>query len=89
MKTRTLFWIVTVVLLVHAAGFLVLMQLRAARRPAEVAPPNFGVREITYVNATTGEKTVVRELKVSTKLTPRAMGEESVPEKGAGTPSPP
>ncbi len=67
---------VVAVLALHAAGFLVAMRMRMVRKHAHVPPPNFGVREITYVDETTGEKTIVREIKVSTKMAPRATAEE-------------
>ncbi|MDQ3621647.1 MAG: hypothetical protein M3463_04045 [Verrucomicrobiota bacterium] len=78
MKPRTLLWIVVAVLTLHAAGFFVVMRMQMVRKHAHVPPPNFGWREITYVDETTGEKTVVRELRVSTKLAPRATAEEAL-----------
>ena len=44
--------------------------MRQHPRPALPPKPNFSARETTVVDAETGEKTVYREITVTTKLAP-------------------
>ena len=53
----------------------VVMLVASMRRPQRLAPPpkpNFSARETAVVDAETGEKTIYREITVSTKLVPGA-----------------
>ena len=70
MSKRAIAWIVLGVIAAHLAVFSVVSGMKA-RPPAKyVAPPNFGYKTTTYVNVLTGEKTIEREIRVSTKLAP-------------------
>ena len=51
----------------------IVMLVASMRRPQRIAPPpkpNFSARETTVVDAETGEKTIYREITVTTKLAP-------------------
>ena len=51
----------------------IVMLVASMRRPQRIAPPpkpNFSARETAVVDAETGEKTIYREMTVSTKLAP-------------------
>ena len=53
----------------------VVMLVASMRRPQRIAPPpkpNFSARETVVVDADTGERTICREITVSTKLAPAA-----------------
>ena len=70
MSRRAIAWIVLGVIAAHLAAFSVVSKWKA-RPPAKyVAPGNFGYQTTTYVNVLTGEKTIEREIRVSTKLAP-------------------
>ena len=71
MSTRVKFWIVSTVILIHAALFLTLGRARALPRAHRIPPratPNFAYDEDVVENPKTGERTVYREIRVSTKL---------------------
>jgi hypothetical protein len=65
---RTVLWIVVGAVLFHAALFLVFGRMRALPKTKYIPPPNFDYREQVYENPRTGERTVFREIEVSTKL---------------------
>ena len=51
----------------------IVMLAASLRRPPPFTPPpkpNFSAKELAVVNAETGEKTIYREITVSTKLAP-------------------
>ncbi len=51
----------------------IVMLVASLRRPQPVTPPpkpNFSAKETTVVDAGTGEKTIYREITVSTKFAP-------------------
>jgi hypothetical protein len=67
---RLLLCIAMGVFVAHIGVFMLLTHLRP--KPKSVLPlqPNFSARATVYVNAETGEKTIHREITVSTKFTP-------------------
>ena len=88
MNRRSVFRIILAVLVVHAALFVLFGQMRALPKTRYIPPPNFGYKEETYENPKTGERTVWREIRVTTKLANReklaerenAQAAESEPE---------
>ena len=70
MSRRAIAWIVLGAVAVHLAVFSIVSGWRARPAAKYVAPPNFGYKTITYVDPATGEKTIEREIRVSTKLAP-------------------
>lgn len=72
MSRRTLFSIILAVIVAHAAVLLFLAHVRALpKAPHSIPPPNFGFHEEVSQDPATGEKTILREYRVSTKLAPR------------------
>jgi len=69
MKRRTLFTIIGGVIVLHAGLFYAFGQMRALPKTRYIPPPNFGYKEETYQDPKTGERTIWREIRVSTKLT--------------------
>jgi hypothetical protein len=69
---RTLIAIVAAVIAVHVGLFLVVGRMRALPKEHYIPPPNFGYKAEIYENPKTGEKTIWREIRVSTRLTPRS-----------------
>jgi len=67
-KRRTTLWIVFAVVLAHVAAFLVLGRMRALPKARFIPPPNFGYKEEVYEDPKTGDRTIYREFRVSTKL---------------------
>jgi hypothetical protein len=69
---RLLACIVMGVFTAHIGVFMLIAQLKP--KPKLIAPPkpNFSSKETVVVNAETGEKTVFREITVSTMLAPSA-----------------
>ena len=60
----------------------IVMLVASMRRPPPVVlppKPNFSTKETTVVDAETGEKTIYREITVTTKLAPRPAA--PLPEK--------
>ena len=70
MSRRAIAWIVLGVLAAHLAAFSVVSRWRARPSARYEAPPNFGYKTTTYIDQATGEKTIEREIRVSTKLAP-------------------
>lgn len=68
MKRRTILWIVFAVVIVHVAAFLVLGRMRALPKARFIPPPNFGYKEEVYEDPKSGDRTIYREFRVSTKL---------------------
>ena len=68
MKRRTWLWILLGVVVLHAAGFLVVAQLRPLPKGRYVPPPNFSMAEGVVTDDATGEKVHMRQFTVSTKL---------------------
>ena len=68
MNFRILCCIVLGVFTAHLGLFMFLVHLRPQVKSAPAPKPNFTVVSQTYVDAETGEKTVYREITVSTKL---------------------
>ena len=72
MSRRALISIVLAVILVHGAVLLLFAHMRALPKPPHtIPPPNFGFHEEVSEDPATGEKTILREYRVSTKLAPR------------------
>jgi hypothetical protein len=69
----------------HIGVFMLITQLRPKPKFVPPPPPNFSSKERVVVNAETGEKTIYREITVSTKFNdePSAPPPETNP---AGTP---
>ena len=70
MSKRTIAWIVLGVIAAHLAAFSVVSRMRARPSARYEPPPNFGYKTTTYIDPATGEKTIDREIRVSTKLAP-------------------
>ena len=75
MSRRTIAWIVLGVVAAHLAAFAVVSRMRALPPAKYVPPPNFGYKQTTYVDPATGEKTIEREIRVTTKLAPPGIYE--------------
>ena len=68
----------------------IVMLVGNLRRPARVTPPpkpNFSAKATTVVNAETGERTIYREITITTKLAPGPAN--PLPEKPRGEPAAP
>jgi hypothetical protein len=83
---RTIVWIVLGAVIFHLGLFLLLGRMRALPKTRQVPPPNFGYKEEVYDNPKTGERTIYREIRVSTKLAdPKKLPPPPVyPEKKSG-----
>ena len=68
MSRRTILWIVLAVVAVHLGLFYLFGKMRALPKVKHIPPPNFGYKEEVYENPKTGERTIYREIRVSTKL---------------------
>lgn len=75
MNRRTIVMIALGVLLAHLAVFWLLSDKRVLPKKKHVPRPNFIYREKVIVDEETGEKTIHREITVSTKL--RDLGPRS------------
>jgi flagellar basal body-associated protein FliL len=73
MNRRTIFIIVSAVVLLHVGLFYVAAHTRALPKTRVVPRPNFISDEQVYSDSTTGEKLTYREISVSTKLADPAM----------------
>jgi hypothetical protein len=67
---RLLLCIAMGVFVAHIGVFMLLSHLRPKAKSVPPPQPNFSARATVWVNAETGEKTVHREITVSTKFTP-------------------
>jgi hypothetical protein len=56
------------VILAHVVAFLVVARINPLPKVHFIPPPNFGFKQTTYVDAASGERTIEREFRVSTKL---------------------
>jgi hypothetical protein len=65
---RKIAWIVVGVIVAHFAAFLLIAHINPLSKTPFIAPPNFGFKQTTYVDPVSGEKTIEREFRVSTKL---------------------
>jgi hypothetical protein len=72
MPIRILLCIVMGVFVVHIGVMMLIAQFRPKPRLAPRPTPNFVARSATVVDPATGEKTIYREITVSTKLAPGA-----------------
>ena len=70
MKKRTIAWIVAGAVAAHVAAFLVIGRMDFRPKVKLIEPANFGYKQTTYVDPATGEKTIEREIRVTTKLAP-------------------
>ena len=70
MSRRAIAWIILGVVAAHLAAFSVVSRMRALPKANNVPPPNFGYKTTTYVDPATCEKTIEREIRVTTKLAP-------------------
>ncbi len=68
MSRRTILWVVLGVIAAHIGFFAVFSRMRALPKMRYVPPPNFGYKEEVYQNPKTGDRTIYREIRVSTKL---------------------
>ena len=55
--------------------FAVVGRMRTLPKVKYIPPPNFGYKQTTYVDPATGEKTIEREIRVTTKLAPPGVYE--------------
>jgi hypothetical protein len=65
---RTILWIVASAIVLHLGLFLIFARMPALPKVKYIPPPNFGYKEETYDDPKTGERTIYREIRVSTKL---------------------
>ena len=75
MSRRKIAWIILGVIALHIAAFSVVNRMRMLPKVRYVPPPNFGYKQTTYVDPATGEKTIEREIRVTTKLAPPGVYE--------------
>ncbi len=68
MKRSWLIGIIVLAVLIHIGVFLAFANVKPLPKKRHVPPPNFSAAEASYVDPTSGERMVVREYKVSTKL---------------------
>ena len=87
MSRRAIAWIILGVVAAHLAAFAVVSRMRALPKARHVPPPNFGYKQITYIDPATGEKMIEREIRVTTKLAPPGTYEaQPKPAKTDSTP---
>jgi len=87
LSRRTIAWIVAGVIGAHFAAFLIIARINPLPKTLFNPPPNFGFKQTTYIDPVSGEKTIEREFRVSTKLAQPGTYEE--PQKiGAEKPKP-
>jgi hypothetical protein len=67
---RLLLCIAMGVFVAHIGVFMLLSHIRPKPKSVPPLQPNFSARATVYINADTGEKTIHREITVSTKFTP-------------------
>ncbi len=82
MSKRAIAWIIMGAIAAHLAAFSVVSKWKARPSARYVPPANFGYHTITYIDPATGEKTIEREIRVSTKLAPPGTY-EAQPKAGA------
>ena len=70
MNFRLLLCIVMGVFAAHIGVFMLIMELRPKPKWTPPPKPNFSARALEVVDAKTGEKTIYREITVSTKFVP-------------------
>jgi hypothetical protein len=70
MNIRLLFCIAMGVFVAHLGVFMLIEQFRPKPHIAPPPKPNFSSRATVVVNHETGEKTIFREITVSTKFAP-------------------
>ena len=70
MSRRAIAWIVLAVIAAHLAAFSVISRMKARPSSPYIPPANFGYKTTTYIDPATGEKTIEREIRVTTKLAP-------------------
>lgn len=68
MKRRPLLWIIGGAVALHVVGFSWFLQMKPLPKARFEAPPNFGYKQITWVDQETGERTIEREIRVTTRL---------------------
>ncbi len=68
MNLRLLLCIAMGVFVAHIGVFMLISQIRPKPKFVPPPPPNFSARERVVVDAETGEKTIYREITISTKL---------------------
>jgi hypothetical protein len=79
-------WIVAGVIVLHVAAFFVFGRMRALPKARYIPPPNFGYREEVYEDPKTGDRTIYREFRVSTKLAePKGPPATTAPHKSGAT----
>lgn len=69
-KRSTILYIATGAIAINVAAFWFLADKRPTPKVTPVEEPNFRAREKEFVDEKTGEKIIVREFTVSTKLAP-------------------
>jgi hypothetical protein len=70
MDFRLVLCIAMGVFVAHLGVFMIIEQLHPKPSPPPPPKPNFSAKATTYVDAKTGEKTIYREITVSTKFVP-------------------
>ena len=84
MSRRAIAWLVLGVVAAHLAAFAVVSRMRTLPKSRHIPPPNFGTKTTTWVDPATGEKTIEREIRVTTKLAPKGTY-EAQPKDGASS----
>ena len=75
MSRRAIAWLVLGVVAAHLAAFAVVSRMRTLPKSRHIPPPNFGYKTTTWIDPASGEKTVEREIRVTTKLAPKGTYE--------------
>ena len=75
MSRRAIAWLVLAVVAAHLGAFAVVSRMRTLPKSRHIPPPNFGTKTTTWIDPATGEKTVEREIRVTTKLAPKGTYE--------------
>jgi hypothetical protein len=70
MDVRLIFCIAMGVFVAHLGVFMLIEQLHPKPLPPPKPKPNFSAKATTVVDPQTGEKTIYREITVSTKFAP-------------------
>lgn len=70
MDIRLIFCIAMGAFVAHLGVFMLIEQIHPKPPPPRPPKPNFSSQSATYVDPKTGEKTIYREITVSTKFAP-------------------
>ena len=74
MNFRLLLCIAMGVFVAHLGVVMLIAHFRSSAQKATLPKPNFSARSTVYVDPASGEKTIYREITVSTKFAPAGTG---------------